>query len=156
MSDALRVHLRERLGASFRQLERALAGVDESEAFAGADPHWPRERWGVGLDGSIAGIVWHVAAWKEVATTGLEGGVFPAAGDVRPAAPDWSGRREWLRESHARLAGVLERLESAALSRGITLEGEEVTLALLFTHMMEHDQYHAGQVNLLRQLRCPG
>lgn len=156
MSEGLREHLCDRLGASFRQLERALAGIGEAEAFAGVDPAWPRERWGVGLDGSIAGIVWHVAAWKAVAATGLASGTFPSPGEVEPPDPSWDGRREWLRDGQARLAAALSGIGTAALGERVTLEGEEMTVALLFTHMMEHDQYHAGQVNLLRQLRRGG
>jgi hypothetical protein len=153
MAFLLHDHLRERLSASFHQVERALAGIDEEAAYAGADPGWRRYRFGVGLDGSIAGIVRHLAAWKAIAAEGLETGRFPREDVVGPAGPGWAGLLAWLREGQARLAAALEARDEAALAEQVTFEGERMSVRLLFTHMVEHDQYHAGQVNLLRQLR---
>jgi hypothetical protein len=149
----LHEHLRDRLAASFRQLERALDGVDDAMARAGVDPNWTRSRRGAGLDGSVAGIVHHVAAWKAISAAGLETGRFPGQAEVAPGTPGWEGLLSWLRESHARLAAALAALTDAGLERVVTFDGEEMSLALVFTHLLEHDQYHAGQVNLLRQLR---
>ena len=151
----LHEYLRCRLAASFRQLERALDGVDGPMALAGADPNWKRSRRGAGLDGSIAGIVRHVAAWKAITAAGLETGRFPGEAELTSAAPGWEGLLSWLRESHARLAAALEGVPDAGLERVVDFDGEEMSLALLFAHLLEHDQYHAGQVNLLRQLRAP-
>lgn len=36
------------------------------------------------------------------------------------------------------------------LATRVVLAGEEMTVADLLAHLLEHDQYHAGQVNLLR------
>jgi uncharacterized damage-inducible protein DinB len=148
-------HLQDRLRASFRQLERALAGLDAGAARAGADPAWRRDERGLGLDGSIAGIVRHLAAWKEVAAAGLETGVFPPAGEVGPGESGWEGLLAWLRAGHGRLASALESGGEARLAETVLFDGEPMTVALVLTHLIEHDQYHAGQVNLLRQLRAP-
>src|SRR5438270_554886 len=96
-------HLRQRLLGASQALERALAGIDDDRAVAGADPAGRRYRWGVGLDGSIAGIVWHVAAWQHVVAAGLETGAFPREIDASPPAPGWPELCRWLAAGHERL-----------------------------------------------------
>ena len=104
---SLAEHLRRRQAAAYRQLSKSLAGLTEADALRGKEPSWRRYRFGVGLDGSICGIVRHVAVWKHVTAAGLE--------------------------------------------RAVRWEGQSLALLDVYTHLIEHDQYHAGQVNLLRQ-----
>jgi uncharacterized damage-inducible protein DinB len=150
---SLHKHLADRLAASFRQLRRSLDGLPPEDAARGARPDWRRARFGTGLDGSIQGIVRHVAAWKLAAAEGLEGGAFPGAEDVLPPGTTWAELLEWLESGQERLALILERLPPGGLEETVTWEGQAMSLADLFAHLMEHDQYHAGQVNLLRQQR---
>src|SRR5688500_15438925 len=82
-------YLRIRMRKAFRRLQESLAGLDEAAAAEGADPQWRRYRFGTGLDGSIRGVVEHLAAWKQVAADGLESGAFPDAGSVDPPEPTW-------------------------------------------------------------------
>lgn len=146
-------YLERQLGHAYRQLAKTLEGVTAGESGTSADPQWRRYRFGTGLDGSIAGIVWHVAAWKHVIADGLEGGGFPDADAVLPHGSGWAGLQEWLGAGHARLARVYTENAAAAgwLEHQVVLEGEPLTIAELFTIVIEHDHYHAGQVNLLRQ-----
>ena len=146
----LREHLSRRLSHGHRQLVRSLAGVSEQDAGRGASPQWRRYRFGAGLDGSIAGIVRHVAAWKHVIAEGLETGVFPEVETVSPPC-DWSALPGWFEEGELRLERLLGNLPPHDLEREVTLEGQTLTLAALFSVVIEHDHYHAGQVNLLRQ-----
>ena len=60
----LREHLRWQLRGGYRSVKRAMQDLTEAQALEGARADWRRYRWGSGLDGSIAGIVWHVALWK--------------------------------------------------------------------------------------------
>lgn len=145
--------LRARLEHAFRELERSLDGVDEKDARAGAHPAWRRYRHGAGLDGSIHGIVWHAAAWKHVVADGLDSGVnaFPDAEAVLPHEAGWAGIRAWLQSGQVRLIRALEEIPADGLDRIVTLEGEQIPLHSLFALMLEHDHYHAGQINLLRQ-----
>src|SRR5690242_7938298 len=136
-------HLRHRLRGAYHALERALEGVDDDRAIAGADPAWRRYRWGIGLDGSIAGIIWHVAVWKHVVAAGLETGAFPRENDAAPPASGWPELRRWLAAGHERLLAQAPA-DDDSLARPIAFEGEEMPLADLFAHMFEHDQYHAG------------
>ncbi len=149
----LHTYVSDRLGHAHRELGRSLEGVTEAEAWWGVDANWRRERFGVGLDGSIAGIVWHVAAWKHVIADGLEGGGFPDAEAVLPHDFGWSGMLEWLRSGHARMARLLEENSEREgwLETLVTLEGERLSVLEVLGIVIEHDHYHAGQVNLLRQ-----
>src|SRR4051794_20917353 len=95
---SLHAYLRNRLEHAYRELERSLDGVDAVEACWGADPRWSRYRHGAGLDGSIQGIVRHVAAWKHVVADGLDSrsDAFPDAEAVLPHEEGWAGLRAWL------------------------------------------------------------
>lgn len=149
----LREHLGYQLRSAYRSLARAIAGLTEAQAGEGAREDWQRYRWGVGLDGSIAGIVWHAAAWKQIFAQGLETGAFPAEGDVEPPAVDWPALQAWLADGQSRLEQAFERLSAAALAEVREWEGITAPLARLLTYVIEHDIYHAGQIELLRQLR---
>src|SRR3954447_11268832 len=104
---ALAEHLRHRLRGAYPGWGCAWGGGDDDRAVAGADPARRRYRWGVGLDGSIAGIVWHVAAWKHVVAAGLLTGAFPQENAASPPAPGWPELRRWLAASHERLLAQL-------------------------------------------------
>ena len=148
---SLHDHLKGRTAAAYRQLAKSLTGVTEEEALRGADPGWRRYRHGTGLDGSIAGIVRHVAVWKHAAATGLARGVFPDPESLQPSGPEWAELLAWLEEGHARLAQALEALRPSDLQQTLRWEGQSLTVLDALAHLIEHDQYHAGQVNLLRQ-----
>jgi uncharacterized damage-inducible protein DinB len=149
-------YLRHRAVSSHRELIRALEGVTEHEAGAGSDPGWKRHRWGTGLDGSIAGIVHHVAAWKHAFVEGLLGRPIPDAEEVPPPSDpsggtSWPLLRLWLDEAGDRLAAALEGLTPAELDREVTVLEWIYPVYRLVSILIEHDHYHAGQINLLRQ-----
>ena len=150
----LYAYLLDRLGHAHRALMRALDGVSEADAFRGASENWRRYRYGTGLDGSIAGIVWHVAAWRHVAADGVEGGVFPDAEAVLPHDSGWTGRLAWLESGHARMVRALEELPPERLDEMVQWDEFRMPLHEVFSHMIEHDHYHAGHINLLLQQLC--
>jgi DinB family protein len=150
---SLREHLAHQLRSGYRMLEKAVQGLSEAQAVDGARPDWRRYRWGTGLDGSIAGIVHHAALWKQIFAQGLETGTFPTEADVAPPGTDWAALREWLAAGQSRLERALEPLSEAALGEAREWEGHREPLARLLTYVIEHDAYHAGQVELLRQFR---
>lgn len=148
----LHEHLCRRLAAGHRQLRRSLDGLPPGAAELGADPGWRRYRYGLGLDGSIQGIVRHVAAWKHAAAAGLSSGEFPDAGSLE-VPTGWDALLEWLDAGQQSLATGLAGTAPGGLARMLLWEGQELTVASVVTHLIEHDHYHAGQVNLLRQQR---
>jgi uncharacterized damage-inducible protein DinB len=150
---SLRAHLERQMRVAFRHLRRAIEGLSEAQAREGARDDWRRYRWGVGLDGSIAGIVWHVAAWKQIFAQGLETGVFPAEEEVAPPGTNWSTLREWLTEGQARIERAFEPLSETALAETREWEGEMAPVTQFLIYVIDHDIYHTGQIELLRQLR---
>jgi uncharacterized damage-inducible protein DinB len=149
----LREHLGHQLRSGYRSLARAIEGLSEGQAKEGARPDWRHFRWGSGLDGSTAGIVWHAAVWKQNFAQGLETGTFPDESTIRPPATEWEALRDWLADGQSRLEAVFERLSEAEFAEPREWEGMTAPLARLFSYLIEHDFYHAGQVELLRQLR---
>lgn len=137
--------------SAYRRLRESLIGLSEEDASAGARDDWRRYRFGTGLDGSIAGIVRHVATWKHAAAAGLRTGVFPDAETVLPPQLSWTELRKALAEGHQQMSAALEQFSDETLDTAITWEGHPMPLHALLAHLIEHDQYHAGQINLLRQ-----
>lgn len=152
----LREHLADRQRSAFRRLLEATEGLSETEATLGARPDWRRYRWGVGLDGSIAGIVRHVATWKHLCAGAIETGRFAGEAAAAPPATDWTALREWLIGGHCRLERLFGALPEADLERPLLFEGERQSVRSILIHLIEHDIYHAGQVNLLRQQQQGG
>ena len=148
----LKEHLQERLASAFRRFQESLHGVNAESAALDANPAWKQYRNGAELDGSIAGIVRHVGLWKHVSAAGLTGPTFPDPASIEsPGA--WPELQDWLAEGHRRFAQAVAELEECDLERNTVWEGHPLTIATVIAHMIEHDQYHAGQVNLLRQQR---
>jgi uncharacterized damage-inducible protein DinB len=152
-SYTLRDHLARQIRSAYRTLWKAIQGLSEDQAREGAKPDWRQYRWGTGLDGSIAGIVCHAALWKQIFAQGLATGVFPGERDAAPPGTDWSTLRDWLEDGQARVERAFEQLSDAALAETREWEGHSEPLTHLLTYLIEHDVYHAGQVELLRQLR---
>ena len=67
MPESLTAYLKHRAERSLVYLLREAEAVGEVDAFRGRRADWPDQPWGIGQDGSIAGIVYHVAAWKQLA-----------------------------------------------------------------------------------------
>jgi uncharacterized damage-inducible protein DinB len=137
--------------SAFRRFLESLQGLSESEAGAGAQGDWRQYRFGTGLNGSIQGIVRHVATWKQAAAAGLASGTFPPAETVLPEALSWEALLEALAEGQTRLEAELARRTEEELESPVIWEGYPMPVHVLLAHMIEHDQYHAGQINLLRQ-----
>lgn len=151
MTEEMLEHLRKRTDSAYRRLWSATDGLTEAQAAWGAREVWHRQPWGVGLDGSIAGIVRHLAAWKEVAYQGLRSGVFPSEEGLGAQHATWEGLREWLRDRHLALASLLAGYTPSDVDRPVHWGDFQGNVGGIFTHLLEHDRYHTGQIQLLRQ-----
>jgi len=107
----------------------------------------------------IAELVLHAAYWKYAAwrrLTGADRGSFALKGSnwfplPRPFGEDqWRSCKALLDEQHRALRSAVERLGVARLSE--VPKGAKVTNAVLLTGMAMHDVYHAGQIQLIKQL----
>ncbi|HEY3283221.1 MAG TPA: DinB family protein [Armatimonadota bacterium] len=157
MNPEMKEYLAKRSASAFKRLWAATEGVTEEQARVTLRPNWVRQLWGVGLDGSLAGVLLHVAAWKAVVLEGVLTGRFPSEEAVKPTEPGWEGLRQWLRCSHEQLLQWMDARTPEQLDQPITWTDFQGPAATLFTHLLEHDRYHTGQLQLLRQyLGLPG
>ena len=108
---------------------------------------------------SIRNLVAHVGMFKFMyANRGFGDGSMDY--DDPPATPaperlsDPSAAEEWLREGHEYLTGCIRELESdAELDAPRRAHwGDLVSTYFLVTTMLEHDTYHAGEINHARAL----
>lgn len=156
MPETLPDFLRKRVERSFSQLIRQVEAVSAKDAFRFKHPNWVAHRWGIGQDGSIAGIVYHVAAWKAMTLpVFLPGGRAYSLPDFDAAAApdtsDWAGIKKWLLEVGTAWNAAVEALSDADFDTVHEWEGASMPLSLLIVEIMEHDIQHASQIEYLRQ-----
>jgi len=158
MDEALATFLKTRAERSYRNLLAQIEGISAAEALAGRRPDWPDHRWGIGQNGSIAGIVYHVAAWKQLGLPVFQPGGCPLSraafdSDTAPAPDDWQGIQSWLKQVGAAWNAALAALSTEAFDTLIPWEGTHHTIpmAKFIAEMYEHDIQHASQIEYLRQ-----
>ena len=149
--------LRGRAVRSFRYLLREAEAVTAAESVRFARSDWPAHRFGIGQDGSIAGIVYHVAAWKQVTLPLLakNGPILPIEEFDRSSAPalnDWSGLLNWLKSVGEAWNETALALPDSAFDELRNWGSETITLTEYIAEMVEHDTQHAAQIEYLRQL----
>lgn len=156
MSLLLSDFLRTQAERSLRYLLRETEELTAEDAFRYASPHWPAHKWGIGQNGSVAGLVYHVAAWKVLTLPLFEpGGKFllPDTLDTLspPAPDDWRAVRNWLKETGERWNERLAQVTEDEISGVRDWGGQSLTLALYIAEMIEHDVQHAAQIEYLKQ-----
>lgn len=157
MSDRLPQFLRHRSRRSYLHVLLSLNSLSNEEALHGSSTKWPDHAWGIGQNGSIAGIVYHLAAWKEL-TLGLllPGGRFIARDEfdpgLYPLVGEWPALVEWYRDSGERWLNALNSLEEREFDADREWEGVVLSVSKLCAEMMEHDVYHLAQIEYLKQL----
>ena len=158
MDEALATFLKTRAERSYRNLLAQIEGISAEEALAGRRPDWPDHRWGIGQNGSIAGIVYHVAAWKQLGLPVFQPGAQPLLradfdSDAAPALDDWQGIQAWLKQVCMAWNYELAALVPESLDTLVQWEGTDhtITMAKFIAEMYEHDIQHASQIEYLRQ-----
>ena len=108
---------------------------------------------------SVRDLVAHVGMFKFMyANHGFRDGGMdyddPPATPAQERLSDPEAAEEWLREGHAYLTGCIRELESdAELDAPRKAHwGAQVPTYFLVTTMLEHDLYHAGEINHARAL----
>lgn len=133
-----------------------LAGVSAAQASARVP----------GLAHSIADLVFHLAAWQEVAarrvaghpTAGPEGGQWLGPGPIGDEA--WRALVDRLVASHRAVLGVLDGLDEGRLDAGVgdsrdPTPGAGPTAHATLHGLAQHALYHGAQVALLKRLIGP-
>jgi hypothetical protein len=157
--ESLATFLKHRAERSFRHLLTQIEGLSAAEALAGSRQDWPDHRWGIGQNGSIAGIVYHVAAWKQLGLPVFQPGGQPLTradfdADSAPALDDWQGIQSWLKQVGMAWSAELAALRDEDLETLLRWEGTNhtITMAKFVAEMYEHDIQHTAQIEYLRQL----
>ncbi len=152
--------LQERSARKYRAFLKEIEAVHAEQALRFARPDWPDHRWGFGQNGSIAGIVYHVAAWKQLALPALRGDAPRTRQEFDPAhapAPtDWAGLVVWYRQIGAEWIAQTAPLTDQDFEKSLPWEGHTITLAELVMEIIDHDIQHASQIEYLRQLIAAG
>lgn len=156
MPELLADYLRRRAARSFRYLCEQVQDLTSEQALAYADTKWPDQKWGIGQNGSIAGIVYHVAAWKELTlplflSDGKAGSRSDFDVSAAPDGEDWPAIVAWLERTGALWLEHLNQLPEEAFDTKRAWEGMTITLAEYVSEMLEHDIQHAAQIEYLRQ-----
>jgi hypothetical protein len=154
--ETLAAFLKNRAERSYRSLLSQIDGLSATEALAGRAPDWPDHPFGIGQNGSIAGIVYHVAAWKQMTLPIFQPDGRPLSraefdADTVPALDDWQGIQAWLKQVGMAWSAELALLQVAAFDRLVAWEGTNLTVANFVVEMVEHDIQHASQIEYLRQ-----
>lgn len=152
----LLLFLKQRAAYCNRHFLRAIGDVSEAEAALDRNPHWPDHRWGIGQDGSMAGIVYHVAAWKEMTLPLLTPGdqsISREELEARslPPVADWQGVCNWYVHVSARWQETIDRMPDSLFSEMIVWEGQPWAIGAIIAEIIEHDVQHASQIDYLRQ-----
>ena len=124
--------------------------LTDEEAVRDARPDWPRHEYWVGQDGSIAGIVYHVAAWRQVYIELLKGRNLEPA-DVSPTESGWEGTKRWLAESAEEWLRLTESIPKTEVEIPISVPGVSAGLTplkMMWT-MLEHEIEHSAQIAYL-------
>lgn len=156
MPETLPAFLKRRAVRNLAYLLREAEAVSADTALRSRRPDWPDQPWGIGQDGSIAGIAYHVAAWKSLTLPifdphgkPLSRADFDSA--AAPAPNDWPGILAWLRRTGEEWNRALHALPEAEFDSPREWSGTQITVTDFVVEMIEHDVQHAAQIEYLAQ-----
>jgi hypothetical protein len=149
--------LRSRAHRWFCRLCNELTDLTNEQALAGSRADWPRHAYGIGQNGSIAGIIYHVAAWKTMTLPALTGGTMIPLQEFdesqAPEATDWPGIRTWLEEIGQRWNEALDSLPDERFDESLSWEGRSILMTAFLLEMIDHDVQHSSQIEYIKQLQ---
>lgn len=156
--ETLASFLKQRARINFTRLQKQLDGLESAEAFEGRMDNWPDHPFGVGQDGSIAGIVVHLAAWKQMTLP-----LFTKEGrsiqreefdiDFECDPNDWDSILKWLYCVGEEWLKRLDALPDQAFSEERPWGETVIPFTEYAAEMMEHDVQHSSQIEYLKVLR---
>ena len=153
---SLAQHLKKFAQKAYDYLLKEAQNVSPADSRRFASENWPAHTYGIGQDGSIAGIVYHVAAWKTLTLPMFaEGGTLMSMAAFHeldtPDVDDYLEVLAWLRETGDAWNAALLALPSDKLFDTRQWGTQTVTLADYIDEMGQHDIQHAAQLEYLQQ-----
>jgi uncharacterized damage-inducible protein DinB len=138
------------------------------------DQAWSEDRWHA-LVSHLQGLTWEEAAWRPMAgrrtilnilahlglckimyweyAFGQARITWPEVGELVPKEGDLGMWRAWLQAAHEQFrSAVVELTDGQLLEPRLANWGEELPARTIINIMIEHDLYHAGEINYIRGL----
>jgi uncharacterized damage-inducible protein DinB len=149
----IREYLLMRTRQRFAATLKALEGVTEEQAVADRRENWPLHDYHVAQDGSILGLVCHLAAWKETWIEYFRGNVV----DQRSVVPEnltFAEAVAWLERANAAWLEAAAAIPEEALETPLNLPVDPWHTPLnMIQEIHDHEVEHCGQINYLIEAR---
>lgn len=155
--DAVAV-LRKSAEFAYKELLEAIAEVDEPHSWAVVTPLGEEY---LNTTGNIVAIVQHIAGGKvsyaSCAFTNMRIRGQETFERTRAIGTDWEKTKTFLQESHDYWMESWSSLRSDELEdlRGTHRKDKLWPAWQIITQVIVHDEYHAGQINLIRSIASP-
>lgn len=138
------------------KLTAELSDVSQEDAFRYACSDWPAHKWGVGQNGSIAGIVIHLASWKQRLIPLMLGETAVQHEEaIEALAPDhndnWQSIQNWFGKISSEWNQALINLSESEMDSIKYWEGGEIQLSKIVINIIDHDIQHSSQIEYLKQ-----
>jgi uncharacterized damage-inducible protein DinB len=146
--------LRQSADFSFTELVEAIAGVDEAKSWAVV---MPIEGEYLNTAGSIIAVVQHIAACKLLYASSAFTNQVPRGREVfertKQIGTNWALSKQFLDESQAYWMESWSSLTDDQLeNRYGNIWGTTSPAWKIISRVIHHDQYHAGQINMIRSI----
>lgn len=137
---------------AFGELIQSLEGLTQEQAWAVLPP---AEDEYLHTDGSIQGVVLHIASGKwvygSISFRNTEIRWRDAADQIEIFEPSWTGALDYLTQGHAYWMASWATLTEEELDRDVpTNFATDRPAGQMIQMMNHHDSYHAGQIAILR------
>lgn len=158
MPPTLKEHLLKMTEQRFQETLKTLETVTKAQAERDRRADWPSHKNYVGQDGSISGIVHHMAAWKQAFAEYLRGNVVDYR-TVGPQNPTWEELRAWLAQTGQEWLTAATAVPEAEMETPLSLPGLEsewwYTPLNMMQELLDHETEHLGQIHyLIEAQRC--
>ncbi len=157
MLESLADYRKQRAMHAMKEFLKQMTRTTFRQANLFAQQNWPAHGWGIGQNGSIAGIVVHVTAWKEFTLPVLQGNTqMPPTHSIMqwptPNTANWKQTRQWAAKTADEWQQAVEQLQDSDWQREVLWENDyKITLGNLVDEILEHDIQHAAQIEYLLQ-----
>lgn len=143
---------------AFHDLLESLKGLTQQQAWgrveaANSDDY-------LNTDGSVQGVALHVATCKKAygsfAFRNSELRWRDIAEEVEPFEKSWEHAQDYLKKAHAYWLSTWHNLADGSLeSEALHFSGKQWPVWKLIQTVIHHDQYHAGQITIVRYAAKP-
>ena len=145
--------LKARVRKNQSKIPELVNNIPRKIAYIGSRIDWPEQNWGVGQNGSIAGIVYHLALWKQLTLPALTGGelITLSQADLSqyPSRSHWRELVDWHDEVSYSWRYALDTISEEELDKPVEWEGKTYPLYELVSHIIDHDIQHLSQIEYL-------